>query len=166
VDTKQEKAKSSIITATHRKGAFRWRCAISQLDEDNRAQCNKDTPRCSLDRDLVSSPGGGRRAGPRAGPGARPGSVVGLGSGGSRSRQCGVIDRGGRGYTYGRSAIFDREIITDDGVAQFGGGDVCGEVEELYARVGGRSGRGGEARGLGVHEEDVAMRTSALRWAV
>lgn len=138
---------------------------MTQLDEENRAQCNQDTPRRSLDRDLVSSAGGG---GSRShSSGARPGSVViGSGSGGSRSRECGIIDFGGRGDTYGRSAIFDREIITGDEVAQFGGGDVGGEVEELYARVGGRSGRGSEARGLDVDEEGVAVRTSALRWAV
>jgi hypothetical protein len=92
--------------------------------------------------------------------------VTGSGRGGSSSRERGVVDRGGRGDTYSRSTIFGGEIITDDGVAQFGSGDVGGEVEELYARVGRRSGRGAEVRGLGVNEEDVAMRTGALRWAV
>jgi hypothetical protein len=139
---------------------------MTQLDKENHTQCNQDTPRRSLDCDLVSSAsggGGGRRAGPRA----RPGSVVVRpGSGGSRSRERGVVDRGGCGDTYSRSAILDREIITGDGVAKLGGGDVGCEVEELYARVGRRSGRGGEARGLGIDEEDVAVRTSALRWAV
>lgn len=70
--------------------------------------------------------------------------MISSGSGSSRSRERGVVDRGGRGDAYSRSAIFDREIITDDRVAQIGGRDVGGEVEELYAGVGRWSGRGGE----------------------
>jgi len=117
-----------------------------QLDKENRAQCNQDTPRHSFDCNLVSSAGsGGRRA--RARPRARPRSVV-VGSGtcgGSRGRERGIVDRGGCGDTDSRSAILDREIVTGDRVAKLGGGDVGSEVEELYARVGRRSGWGGEA---------------------
>lgn len=112
---------------------------MTQLDEENCTQCNQDTPRRSLDCNPVSSAASsGRRAGPRARPGARTGSR-------SRSRERGVIDRSSRGNTYSRSAIFDREIITDDRVAQFGGRYVGSEVEERYAGIGCRSGRGGEA---------------------
>lgn len=92
--------------------------------------------------------------------------MVGGGSRGSRSRERSTVDRGGGGDGHGRGASLDREIITGNGIAKFGGGEVGGNVEELYARIGGRSGRGSEARGLCIDEEDVAMRASALRRAV
>ena len=46
------------------------------------------------------------------------------------------------------------------GLPRFGSGDVGGDVEELVVR---QNGRGGEAQGLGIGEEDI--RASAPRWA-
>ena len=88
------------------------------------------------------------------------------GSRGSRSRERSTVDRSGRHDTHGRRAILDGEIITGNGTPKFGRGDVGGNVEELYARIGGRHGWGGEAGGLSIDEKGVAVRTSALRWAV
>ena len=84
---------------------------MTQLNKENSAQDNQDTPGRSLDCNLVPSAGsGGRRASTRARPSARlrvrPRSVVvviGSGSGGSRSRERGIIDRDGHGDTNGRS---------------------------------------------------------------
>jgi len=159
----QSKTKSGIIAAGSI-GCTLVATCDDLLDEANRAQCNHETPRHDLDCELVSSAGGGgSRAGCRARP--RSGVVVG-GSRGSRSRERGIVDRGGSGDTYGRSAILNREIITGDGSAKVGGGDVGGEVEELHTRIRGWSGRSGEICGLSIDEEDVAVRASALRWAV
>ena len=142
---------------------------MTYLDKENCAQqYNQGTQRRTLDRDLVSNASGsGSRAGSRARPRTGTGmAVVGGGSRGSRSRERSIVDRGGSGDTHGRGAILDREIITSNGIAKFGGRDVGGNVEELYARIGGRSGRGNEARGLSIDEEGVSVRASALRWAV
>jgi hypothetical protein len=89
-----------------------------------------------------------------------------VGGGGSRGGERAVVDRGCSGDTHGSSTSLNREIIPDDGVAKFGGGDVGREVEELDPRIRSWSRRRGEARGLNIDKEGVAVRASAFRWAV
>ena len=80
--------------------------------------------------------------------------------GGSKER--GAVDRGGRGNRHVRGTDLDREVIAGDGVAKVRGSYVGVEVKERHVRIGSWTGWYGKVRGLGIDEEDVAVRATAL----